>query len=99
MNQWNMKTRVLFFVMFTTLLTLPISIDLWRDGPEFVFAQQDAASDMNSDQVVLWNDTLSLDQVQIAMSDEAQEATNQTIITLPNVSVSQGESASLAGAD
>ena len=96
--QWNMKTRLIFFVMFTILLTLPISIDLWRDRPKSVLAQPDAEVDLNSDQVVLWNDTLSLDQVQIAMSDEAQEATNQTIVILPNVSASQDESASLAGA-
>ena len=97
-TQWNMKTRVIFFVMFTTLLTLPISIDIWRDGPKSISAQQDTVGGMNKDQVILWNETLSLDQAQIAMSDEAQKATNQTIITLPNNSISLDASASLAGA-
>lgn len=85
--------RVFFLVMFTTLLTLPVSIDIWLDGAKLVSAQQDTVGT-----VTLWNDTLSLDQAQIAMSDEAQEATNQTIITLPNVTVSRAASASLAGA-
>lgn len=47
---------------------------------------------------VIFNETLSLDQAQVATSDEAEKAINQTIITLSNISSSREVVASLAGA-
>ena len=96
-SQCNRNVRQIFFVMFATLLTFPITIETLSDGPGFVFAQQGAAGDMNRDQIKLWNDTLPLDLAEIEQSDEAKEATNQTIITLRNSSISPDAVASLAG--
>jgi subtilisin family serine protease len=96
-NQCSKYVRQIFFVMFATLLTFPVAIETWSDGTGFAFAQQGAAGDMNRTQIKLWNDTLPLDLAEIEQSDEAKEATNQTIITLRNSSSSPDAVASLAG--
>jgi hypothetical protein len=91
-----MNVRQIFFVIFATLLIFPVSIETWADGFEFAFAQQGAASGVNRDQIKLWNDTLPLDLSKIEQSDEAKNATNQTIITLRNSSNTPDAVASLA---
>src|SRR5262245_18109474 len=97
-SQWNMKIRMNFFVLFIALSIIPMSITIWRDGPESGLAQQGGSTSNDREQISLWNETLPLNQLQLANSDEAKEATNQTIISFPNGSNLQDASKALAEA-